>query len=99
MHASSADSILFSTPTDGIYAHLDVFRRPCVEVDGADLGDVHAEIAMDARAADAQEYPEVQRRPARTCLQQMCQCVSICMQMGQQTLGAALGTGLVLRQL
>ena len=47
--------------------YRDLDRRPRVEVDGADLGDVHAQVAVDAGAADAQEHAQVPGGPPRTC--------------------------------
>ena len=40
--------------------HLDLVSRPGVEVDGADLADVHTEIAMNARAANAHKDAKIQ---------------------------------------
>ena len=49
------------------HTHLNPLGGPGVEVDRADFGDVDAQAAVDARAADAQEDAEVPRRPARPC--------------------------------
>lgn len=44
---------------------LDFALWPLVEVDGLDLGDVHSQLAVDARAPDAHETPESDRGPPR----------------------------------
>lgn len=45
----------------------DLLRRPRVEVDRLDAGDVHTQGAMNARTADADEDSEVCTGPARVC--------------------------------
>merc|ERR1719231_2138652 len=50
----------------GIAPALHVFHPvvvPRVEVEGADLGDVRAQVAVDARALEADELAEVDARP------------------------------------
>jgi hypothetical protein len=67
---------------------LDPLRVPCVQVGRADLRDVHAEVAVDARALDANKDPEIPRRPARAFERRdevgvrvsvcVCVCVRVC---------------------
>jgi hypothetical protein len=45
--------------------HRDLLGGPRVQVHAADLADVHAKVAVDAGAADAEEHAEVNRCPAR----------------------------------
>lgn len=41
------------------FRYLDLLRCPLVQVDGFDPGDVDAQVAVDAGAADAHEHSEV----------------------------------------
>ena len=50
---------------DSLDAISHLFRRPRVQIDGFHLGDVDAQVSVDAGAADAKEDAEVPRRPSR----------------------------------
>ena len=58
--------MLVLTGVVGAYGEL--LGRPGVEVDRLDARDVHAEVAVNAGAADAQEHAQIPRAPARTCV-------------------------------
>ena len=60
-HAMQAGSGRVECAGERARTYLHLLGGPGVEVDGLDLADVGAHAAVDARAADAQEYAAVNR--------------------------------------
>lgn len=48
--------------------HLDVLRLPFIQVNRADEGDVHAQVAVDATALNADKGAHRGRGPAGPCV-------------------------------